>query len=126
MPLRLKCKVRHLTVYLLRTQGGDQVCVTEHGKARGSQKYDFTIQEFTRLKEQAIANHMKEDVIDQFERAFNYMHRCPEWIRKGTFNSICGWGWDLSVRNYAAIANAIEHGEQDVKLHGRFSGFNRK
>jgi hypothetical protein len=41
-------------------------------------------------------------------------------MRKGTFNSICGWGWDAALKNYAIIVEAIEHGEQNVELHVGF------
>jgi hypothetical protein len=124
--MRLRRKIRRVIGYLATTQGNDQVSVTEHGKARGSQKYEFTKQEFGSLKKKAIRNNMNGDVIEQFAQAFSYMHQVSKWMRKGTFNSICDWGWDASVRNYAIIADGIERGDQDVELHCRFTGYGKK
>ena len=104
----------------------DQAYITEHGKARGSKKYEYTREEARKLKDNAIAIGMNSDIIEQFEQAFNYMHEVPKWMRKGTFNSICGWGFDASVRNYAKIADAIWRGERNVKLDCRFSSFSRE
>lgn len=119
----IKCKVRNLIAFLSRIQGKDQAYVTNHARSRGIQSYEFTKQEFQSLRKQAIRNKMDEDVVDQFAEAFCYIHQCPNWIRKGTFNSISGWGLDAAVQNYAAIADAIELGEKSVQLRGRFAGF---
>ena len=112
-------------MHFLRTQGKDQAYVTSHARSRGIQRYEFTRQEFQRLRKQAIRNKMDEDVVDQFAEAFCHMHQCPNLIRKGTFNSICGWGVDAALRNYTEIANTIERGKRNVELRGRFTGFSK-
>lgn len=103
----------------------DQIFITEHGKARGSKDYEFTEDEYRKLRNKAVGNGMDIDIVEQFDEAFHYMHQVPNWIRKGTFNSICGMGLDASVRSYSKIADAIEQGRLSIELQCRFSRFDR-
>jgi hypothetical protein len=97
---------------LSRTPRADQKRVIRHARWSGIQKYDFTYQEYARLRNLALHFHLKEELIAEFDKDFRFMHECPRLMRTGRFNSITGICYDIAVKNYAEIAGTIEKTEK--------------
>ena len=86
----------------------DQEYVTSHARSRGINDYDFTWDEYTRLRKLAEKMHLRDGLIQEFNKDYSFIHRLASSVRTGAINSITGMCYDVAFCNYALLARKIE------------------
>lgn len=76
--LRLKLLYVELVLgHIPRLLGLDRKSMVRHARHMGIENFDFSKKEYKRLRSLAIKMHLHSKLIVEFDKDYNFMHRCP-------------------------------------------------
>ena len=97
----------------------EQEFIAEYASQRFGIQYEFTRQEYRRLRELARKARLDPEEIEEFDRDYCFTHIMARKLRTGAHNAMTGICYDVAVRNYARIGDAIQ-GQWDRRGSKRF------
>ena len=86
----------------------DQKYMVRHARWRGIHEYDYTRQEYKRLRKLAKKAHLSKALIEKFDRGYCFTHFMARKLRTGAHNSITGMCYDAAIYSYAGVARIVE------------------
>ena len=86
----------------------DIACLTWHVRERGISGFNYTFEEHARLRCLAQEASLRIELIQSFDRTYNFIYWMTRKVRTGVLNSISGMCYDIALKNYAKIAQIIE------------------
>lgn len=92
----------------------EQNYIAEYARLLGVVEFDYSKQEYTRLRKLGKKAHINKKLIRKFVRAYCFTHSFARRIRTGAHNSMTGICWNGAIRQYAEVALIIERkGDSD-------------
>lgn len=86
----------------------EQEYISEYAKVKGICEFEYSKQEYTRLRKLAKKAHIDKQQIEKFDRAYCFTHSFARRIRTGAHNSMTGMCWDAAIGQYVQVAKIIQ------------------
>ena len=93
-----------------RLPGIDRELIVDHARSRGINTHCFTKLEYLNFRNLAQKMHLRQGILEEFDKDYEFTHSMARKVRTGAINSISGMCYVIAIYNYAKIANTIESG----------------